>query len=374
MKIGFDAKRVFHNFRGLGNYGRNLLEGLENSYPENEYHLYSPSINDLRAVDWIKKHSGFILHEPQGISRSMPSLWRSFLLSNTLKTQGLDVYHGLSHELPQGIEKLDLKKIVTIHDLIYLKFPQYFPWVDRQVYNKKFRHACNIADTVVAICEQTRNDILEHYNIDPNKVVVKYQSCHHRFYKKLDLDKRDSTTRIYDLPKNYILFVGAIEQRKNILGLVRALAHAKSDLNLVIVGDGNQKNIKELFDTVAALKLTDRVFIRSNIASSDLPAIYQSARMFVFPSFYEGFGIPIIEAQFSEVPVITSEGSCFPETAGSEGAMFVNPHHHESLADAIDNLASSEDLRLQLIHEGRKHVEKFHRSNTTKELMKLYNE
>ena len=374
MKIGFDAKRVFHNFRGLGNYGRNLLEGLGKVYPDNEYHLYSPVLTDSRSQDWIKKHSEFILHQPQGLSKSVPALWRSFLLTSDLKKEGLDIYHGLSHELPQGIEKLDIKKIVTIHDLIYLKFPHYFPWIDRQVYNKKFRHACNIADTVIAICEQTRNDILENFNINPDKVVVKYQSCHHRFYKKLDSEKRESILSIYDLPKEYILFVGAIEQRKNILGLVRAMAHAKTDLNLVIVGDGNQKSKKELLETIDALKITNRVFIRSNITSTDLPAIYQSAKMFVFPSFYEGFGIPIIEAQFSEVPVITSEGSCFPETAGSDGAIFVNPHHHESLADAIDELSSNEDLRLQLIHEGRKHVEKFHRSNTTKELMKLYNE
>jgi len=371
LKIGFDAKRVFHNFRGLGNYGRNLLEGLGKIYPEHEYHLYSPTITDPRALDWSKKHSQFITHEPNGLSKSMQSIWRSFLLTNELKTSGLDIYHGLSHELPKGIEKLDIKKIVTIHDLIYLKFPEYFPWIDRKVYDNKFRHACNVADIVVAICEQTKSDILEHYNISPDKVVVKYQSCHHRFYKKLEEKRLDEVRTIYDLPKNYILFVGAIEQRKNVLGLVRALAHAKTDMPLVIVGDGNTKNKKELINTIDALKLTSRVLIRSNILSIDLPAVYQSAALFAFPSFYEGFGIPIIEAQFSEIPVITSQGSCFPETAGP-GAIYINPHHHEDLADAIDKVFDDESLRRNLIHEGRKHVEKFHRSNTTKELMKLY--
>lgn len=147
----------------------------------------------------------------------------------------------------------------------------------------------------------------------------------------------------------------------------------KNDISLVIVGDGNNKNKKELLETIDALGLSSRVFIRSNITSRDLPAVYQSARMFAFPSFYEGFGIPIIEAQFSEIPVITSEGSCFPETAGP-GALYINPHHNEELANAIDRVCDDEDLGRELVHEGRKHVEKFHRSNTTKEMMTLYEE
>ena len=372
MKIGFDAKRIFHNFRGLGNYGRNLLEGLEKFYPENEYHLFSPKFTDSRAIDWARKHSDFKIHGPSSMmAKSMESLWRSSLMTQDLRKHKIDIYHGLSHELPLGIENTDVKKIVTIHDLIYLKFPEYFPWIDRKVYDKKFRHACKVADTVVAICEQTRNDLLEHFNLSPEKIVIKYQSCHHRFYKTLEQDKKKEVLNFYSLPSEYLLFVGAIEARKNVLGLVRALASAKTDLPLVIVGDGSAENKKALVETIDALGLTQRVHIRSNIISKDLPAIYQSASIFVFPSFYEGFGIPIIEAQFSEVPVITSIGSCFPETAG-EGALFVNPHHNDEIAHAIDQICTDSDLARNLVHLGRKHVEKFHRSNTTREMMNLY--
>ena len=372
MKIGFDAKRIFHNFRGLGNYGRNLLEGLEKFYPESDYHLFSPKFKDSRALDWARKHSTFKIHSPNTIiSKSMQSLWRSSLMTRDISREGMSIFHGLSHELPLGIEKTNVKSVVTIHDLIYLKFPEYFPWIDRKVYDKKFRHSCNVADSVVAICEQTRNDLLEHFNLSPDKVVVKYQSCHHRFYKTLDQDKKNEVLNFYSLPSEYLLFVGAIEKRKNVLGLVRALATAKTDLPLVIVGDGNSESKKELIETIDALGLTSRVYIRSNIISKHLPAIYQSAAIFVFPSFYEGFGIPIIEAQFSEVPVITSIGSCFPETAG-EGAIFINPHHNDELAHAIDKLCFDSDLARNLVHLGRKHVEKFHRSNTTREMMNLY--
>lgn len=210
MKIGFDGKRIFHNFRGLGNYGRNLLEGLEKQFPDNEYHLYTPKVTDTRALDWMRKHSNLLIHEPKGfVSKSLESLWRTSLITKELGEQKLDIYHGLSHELPQGIEKLKIKKIVTIHDLIYLKFPEYFPWIDRKVYDAKFRHACKVADKVVAICNQTRDDLLEHFNLDPDKVVVKYQSCHHRFYKNLDATKLREIRDFYSLPDDYVLFVGA---------------------------------------------------------------------------------------------------------------------------------------------------------------------
>lgn len=372
MKIGFDAKRIFHNFRGLGNYGRNLLEGFEKFYPENQYYLYTPKIKDERAIDWMRKHSNFVVREPStSLGKNLGSLWRSVLLSGELAKDKLDIYHGLSHELPPNIEKLAVKKVVTIHDLIYLKFPEYFPWVDRKVYDMKFRRACNVADKVIAICNQTRDDLLEHFNIPAEKIAVCYQSCHHRYYKHLEQDKKESIRKLYDLPQDYALFVGAFEQRKNVLGLVRALATCKNDIPLVLIGDGNAAYKKELLQTIDSLGLTNRVFIRSNVGSRDLPAIYQSALMFVFPSFYEGFGIPIIEAQFSDVPVITSEGSCFPETAGA-GAIYTNPHHHEDIAHAIDKVCEDSEVRRELIHEGRKHVEKFHRSNTTKVMMELY--
>src|SRR5690606_5062047 len=243
--------------------------------------------------------------------------------------------------------------------------------IDRKVYDIKFRHACKVADKVVAICQQTKNDLLENFNIDESKIVVCYQSCHHRFYKNLENDKKVTVRNLYQLPEEYALFVGAFEQRKNVLGLLRALSMMKNKINLVLIGNGSNAYKKEMRETIEALKLENRVFIRSDVNSTDLPAIYQAAKMFVFPSFYEGFGIPIIEAQFSDTPVITSQGSCFPETAGA-GAIFINPYHHEEIAHAMDKLCEDDLFARDLVHEGRKHVERFHRSNTTKVLMDLY--
>ena len=187
MRIGFDAKRVFHNFRGLGNYGRTLLEGLYQFYPEHCYLLYTPPFQDIRSVDWEKKFSSFRVCTPTGfLERSFPSFWRRFLLGKKLERDELDIYHGLSHDLPAGVRVGKPKTVVTIHDLIFLRFPQFFPWIDRCVYLNKLRHACNRADVILAICEQTKNDLIEFLHIHEDRIRVIYQGVHPRFYENRD--------------------------------------------------------------------------------------------------------------------------------------------------------------------------------------------
>ena len=372
MRIGFDAKRAFHNFRGLGNYARNLLQGLGKYSPHNDYHLYTPLVKDARGLEWLRKNKYFSLHEPISIvEKKINPLWRSFLIGADLTRDRLDIYHGLSHELPLGIEKKTFKKVVTIHDLIYLKFPEYFSWIDRKIYDLKFRHACQVSDRIVAICNQTREDLIEHFNMESEKISVCYQSCDERFYKSIDESKKKSIKFFYNLPQDFALYVGAFERRKNVLRLIRSLAATKNDLPLVLVGDGSQAYKKEMNRLINSLGLSRRIFIHSSVSSRDLIAFYQQAKMFIFPSFYEGFGIPIIEAQFSEIPVITSFGSCFPETAG-DGALFIDPSEDEDIANAIDRLCDDSGLAHSLVRKGRKHVEKFHSAETTKALVEVY--
>ena len=127
LRIGYDAKRIFHNFRGLGNYARNLLQGLYQYYPENSYTLYTPPFDDSRAIDWQKKYSAFNVRTPQlPLGGVFASIWRSLLLARTLKKDNLDIFHGLSNELPRGIEKSGAKTVVTIHDLLFLRYPHFF--------------------------------------------------------------------------------------------------------------------------------------------------------------------------------------------------------------------------------------------------------
>lgn len=376
MKIGYDGKRAFHNFRGLGNYSRLMIEGLDQFAPQNQYHLFTPDFKSKRAIDWQKSLSDQVItHTPKTfLSKISQSLWRRSQLAYLSESLDLDIFHGLSHELPIGIERTKVKSIVSMHDLIFLRYPEFFPWIDRLTYKRKFSHSVEVADCVLAICEQTKKDLIEFLNVPESKIKVHYQSCDPHFYNQVSDELKVEVRKKYELPKSYILSVGAIEQRKNALSLVMAFDKIKDKINEDLVLVGNGKAYKEqIEDYILKNNLDKRVRILHGIPFSELPAFYQMANLFCFPSHFEGFGIPLIESLFGGTPVLTSMGSCFPETVGEE-QLFIDPNRIESIEDGLLQLLTNEDLRLEKLSLGMKHVEKFRIENTTKKLLDLYRE
>lgn len=375
MKVGFDAKRIFHNFRGLGNYSRTLVESLIKHHPENSYTLFTPRFKDKRALEWRKRFNKLEVVEPvTGIGKAFSSTWRSLMLAPVIKEKGIEIFHGLSHELPPGLRRRGIKSVVTIHDLIFLRFPHYFPWVDRQVYFHKVTHAVQSADIVLAICEQTKRDLITYINCPEEKIRVVFQSCHPSFYSGLKNEELEKVREIYSLPEHYILTVGAIEERKNALSLVQAFSRIKDLIphDLILIGDGKDYR-KKVEKEILEHGLKDRIRIESGVNSDHLPAIYQAADLFVYPSFFEGWGIPIVEALFSDTPVITSAGSCFPESGGP-GSVYVNPHSVEDIAEKMEKVLFDDDLSASMVRQGRAHAELFHWKNTSAELIKVYKE
>jgi len=373
MKIGYDAKRIFHNFRGLGNYSRTLFEGLNKFYPDNSYYLYTPPFKDKRSLEWIKKYPHAFLKTPTStFAKTFSSAWRSLFMSDILAKDDLDVYHGLSHELPRNISKLKCKKIVTIHDLIFLRYPELFPWIDRVVYLKKFKHSCENADIIFAICQQTKNDIIEMLHIPEQKIEVVYQSCHYYFYNKLEPQINENVLNKYNVKKPFFLSVGAIEPRKNTIEIVNAFYQIQNDVveDLVIIGKGKSYQDK-LEARIQELKLNTRVKILSTVEFKELASFYQEATCFIYPSLFEGFGLPVVESFFSETPVILSHGSSFPEAAGEAG-YFINPHKPEEIAEGMLKFSTDKNFAIEKIRLGRKHVEKFHWRNTSENVMSQY--
>lgn len=374
MKIGFDAKRALHNHRGLGNYSRTLIKSLDEFHSEHQYQLYSPKVKDEEFKKWAEglSPSCKIVTPDSFLGKSFPSVWRSLLLNDELKKNNLDVYHGLSHELPPGIAKENFLKVVSIHDLLYLKFPKNFSFIDRNTYHKKFTYSCKASDIVLAICEQTKRDIIEHLKVPEEKIHVVYQSCDPMFYELQDAQSLELVSEKYSLNRPFIFHVATMEPNKNTLGIVEAFKKVSNeiDVDLVLVGRG--KEYKEKVKTyISENGLSERVQILDGIQTSELPALYQLAELFVFPSFYEGFGIPIIEAMFSKTPVITSKGSCFPESGGPS-TRYIDPHNIGELADSMKEILSSESLKEEMAQKGHDYVQKFHWKNTSKELMDLY--
>ncbi len=370
MKIGFDAKRAFLNQSGLGNYARNLLSSLCVSYPVDQYTLFTTRRPDNDFSRFIASQNTVSVEEPRSfVDKKLRARWRSYGITDELNKLGLDLYHGLSNELPFNIHKFKGKKIVTIHDLIFLRHPRLYPFLDRKIYNKKFRSACDIADVIVAVSEQTKRDIGELYFIPESKIRVVYQCCNDVFYK-VPSNGQEVRTK-YKLPENYLLYVGTIEERKNLLTLVEALKDVK-DLPLVVIGK-KRAYYKKVAEFIAANKMEKRVIFIEDVDNTQLPAIYRGASLFVYPSLIEGFGIPILEALACGTPVVTTKGSCFPE-AGGKGAVYIDPQNAPRMAEEINKLLGSTTLREELSKKGLEHAAAFRPEATAAVLMKLYKE
>jgi glycosyltransferase involved in cell wall biosynthesis len=368
LRIGFDAKRAFQNFTGLGNYSRSVLESLSISFPENEYYLYTPKpIHNKRTAPLFGKPN-LMIKSPK--LPFLKSLWRSRFVVKNLVRDKIQLYHGLSHEIPVGIRRTGIKTVVTIHDLIFLRYPQYYKATDRKIYESKFRHACKNADAIIAISEQTKRDIVQFFGTDPNKIKVIYQACAPEFDIICEAGQLHSVREKYHLPDKYLLNVGTVESRKNALLIAKAFTKTTSEIPLVIIGKETPYAVI-LKKYLQENNLGHRVTFLQDVAFTDLPAIYQQASIFVYPSEFEGFGIPILEALKSGVPVIAATGSCLEE-AGGAGSIYINPKDETALANAIDKVLGNENLSGQMKKEGLIYASSFSESNHAKNLMQLY--
>lgn len=372
MRIGFDGKRAVQNFTGLGNYSRYVIDILYRFSPENEYVLYAPH----RRSSWVFDE---LLHRcpllktiyPEGMWRHFKSLWRTWGMTSRLDKEGIDLFHGLSNELPLTIRKArHTRSVVTIHDLIFLRYPEYYHWIDRKIYTYKFRKACESADLVIAISECTKRDIISYFHIPEEKIKVVYQGCDVSFTRPATEEKKQEVREKYSLPEHYILNVGSIEERKNVLLAVKALLHLPEEMHLVILGRRTPYT-DQINTFIHAHHLEDRVKILNGIPFSDLPAIYQQAEVFVYPSRFEGFGIPIIEAIYSGVPVVAAIGSCLEE-AGGPSSIYVHPDDVEGMADALKQASGNQAVRARMIEEGKKYVRRFSEEEQAQQLMGIY--
>ena len=366
MNIGFDGKRAVNNLTGLGNYSRSLIAHLANYFPQNQYFVYSPKVKDKPQIKSFLQTRGIHLELPQKNSL----LWRSLGIKIQLKKDQIDLYHGLSHEIPIGIHNTGIPSIVTIHDLIFIKFPENYGFIDRTIYGLKTRYACKHANRIIAISEQTKQDIIQLFNTDPEKIDVVYQSCDDSFKQEATASAKANVKEKYKLPEKYILNVGTIETRKNLVNLIRALKHIDGGCKLVVIGK-KTTYFKLVEKEIQNLDLQERVLFLTDIPFTDLPVIYQMAAIFAYPSRYEGFGIPIIEALYSKIPVVAATGSCLEE-AGGPDSLYVHPDNYLALSKAINEVLSNPSLQNDMKEKGLLYVQKFNNENISRQIIQLY--
>lgn len=372
MNIAFDAKRITNNATGLGNYSRFIVQTLAEYYPENNYLLCSPSVGNPRLYEHLLDYRSVSLQTPEStIGQTFGTYWRNWGLKPMLREEEVDIYHGLSNELPIGLYNYKhIGTVLTVHDLAFVRYPQFYKAVDRLMYTRKYRASARHADHVVAVSEYTRQDIIEYFGVEPERVSVVYQGCSSA-YSAVKPEQAAFVRGHYQLPERYMLFVGSIEERKNLILAVEALAQLRDrSVSLVAVGR-RTPYVEQVLATARRLGVERRLRIFHGIPNEHLPGFYAAATLFVYPSRFEGFGIPLIEALNAGVPVIGARGSCLEE-AGGPNSLYTSPDDAEELADMMQRILDSDTLAQEMVEEGRVYAKRFSPKNIMRELRNVY--
>jgi glycosyltransferase involved in cell wall biosynthesis len=369
MKIGFDAKRAVQNFTGLGNYSRFILDVLSRN-GQDECILYAPRLHRNGELEPIVARGNVRLVGPQSaLGSKCPSWWRTWGIAGQLRADGPDVFVGLSNELPLSIRRSGVKSLLVVHDLIFLRYPHYYKPIDRLLYTYKYKRSCRNADRIVAISEQTKRDLISFWGIDERKISVVYQGCNPVFGQPIPAQRLADLRAKYQLPERFVLNVGSIEDRKNLLLIVKALRQLPEDISLVAIGK-HTPYADEVKRYVAAHGLERRVRLLHGIPFEELPAFYRLAKVFVYPSRFEGFGIPILEAIRSRVPVIAATGSCLEE-AGGPDSLYVDPDDDGALADCIRRVWEDEALATRMVVRSGVYARRFEKDEIEREMRRV---
>lgn len=399
MIIGFDAKRIVRNGTGLGNYGRTLVADLHQEAADIPLLLFAPD----KGRDELRNqlHEDYTLqyiYPSQWWWRRCPNLWRQHGIVSELRRHGVTIYHGLTGELPVGLHKAGIHSVVTIHDLIFLRHPEYYHRIDVEIYRRKFIHAVKQADRIIAISERTRQDICELGNISANRIDVVYQSCARLFHNpggetdrreqpqlnpgRLSATSPDSRAAVNprravfppgppSLPYPFVLSVGSIEPRKNLLLTVKAMRQLPDDVHLVAVGRATDY-ARQVADYARSHQLSHRLHLLHDIDDQQLVSLYQQASVFAYPSRYEGFGIPIIEAIHSGLPVVAATGSCLEE-AGGPDCLYVGPDDDDRMAAALAQLLK-EGKNSQRTARATQYIQRFNNADVARQVLTIYHE
>ena len=374
MTIGYDAKRIVCNGTGLGSYGRTLVNDLaEAAPPGTVLNLYAPERGDerLRRQIMPRQDVRFVYPDKAG-GPLRRALWRMHGIVDDLVRDGMKLYHGLSGELPVGIREAGIRTVVTMHDVIFMRHPEWYGWLDRKIYAWKFRKTCLEADRIIAISECTKRDVMLFGGVPAEKIDVIYQSCGTRYKMRESEKKKHEVHTAYMLPERYIVSVGTIEERKNVMLAVKAMRLLPDDVSLVVVGRTTPygERVKRY---AARNGLDRRVKFLHDVPADDLPAIYQMAEACVYPSRYEGFGLPVIEAIQSGLPVVACTGSCLEE-AGGNATLYVDPDDVCAMADAVKKVLKGAPAREERIAAGLDYIRRFENDGVAQRVLEVYDE
>ncbi len=368
-RLGFDAVRALRNRTGLGNYARLLLRGLADVAPERELHLYTPRQADPRYATIPDAVAGQV-HPPDSPWRGPVArqLWRTFRLGRDIRRDGIDIYHGLTQEIPRDLPRTGIRSVVSVPDLLYLTRPELFSATDRRSYRWRYQWSAEHADLLIAISTGTARDLVRHFAVDPARVVVLPPAVDPR-YTAPDLAARGKATAArFGIGGPYLIVVGTLEPRKNQRLALDARALLPADApRLVLVGrDGG--SAAALDQHARRIGVSDHLTILSDVDGNDLPALVAGAAVASYLSTGEGFGMPVVEALAAGVPVVATAGANL-EDAGGDVARYVPTDDPGALAAAWVALLADPARRGDA---ARRHAAQFDHRTLAQRLIAIY--
>lgn len=362
--IGLDARKI-QDF-GIGTYVRNLVAALARVDRENRYVLLVRPA-DKEALPPLPETFRTVVE-----SAGVYSARELFALSYRLFRLKLDLYHATHYVLPVVVPS---RVVVTIHDIIHLLYPEFLPSGLAFLYAQRMIHrSLGRGDRIIAVSQNTKADLMEYFDVDGKKIQVVYNGVEERFRERLPEDEVDRRLAALGIARPYLLFVGNPKPHKNLDNVVQAYARARRlspfDAPLVCVGAKSGADAK-IRQRAEYLGVADRVLLLGHVADEVLPAVYQGATLFLYPTLYEGFGLPVVEAMASGVAVVTSSTSALKEIA--EGyARLVDPLDVPAMAEAIAELMADDDRRAALAKLGARRAEDFRWEETARKTLAIY--
>ncbi|MBP7184224.1 MAG: glycosyltransferase family 4 protein [Saprospiraceae bacterium] len=380
MKIGIDAKRIFFNSTGLGNYSRRFYNCLSTfAFQQDEIYLYSNrKFSDNKYCSELNNFDKVELRFPTKWYEKLfgGALWRSYFINKQLRSDKISIFYGVSNEIPLRPKHSTIVTVAIIHDLIFLKYPELYPALDVIFYKMKVKYACRHANFIISASQQTKDDLIDLLKVSPEKITVIHPACDPIFYEKSD-SVSNPTSAALSLPKKYLLSLGAITPRKNQLLTVKAFQAIKEhyDLDLVIVGNAvglGKHYLKEIKDYIAASGIEDCVHFLNNVPNHDIPALYRGAEILIYPSIYEGFGMPIVESLMCGTPVIATQGGCFEE-AGGNAAFYLSSLDEHAIAEKIELILKNPELKTEKLESAKEHLAQFKVESITSSIKDFHN-
>ena len=373
LTIGINARYLQRRLSGIERYIIELISSLNKIDTQNKYLLF---FNKDAPRPKIPENGHFksIISSFPTKHRFLRLLWEHFYLFYEIKKYNVSLFHGPAFFVP-FLKPKNCKYVITVHDITFVKYPEAFTFGTRLYYKLLFPRSLDLADAIITDSESTKKDIIQKYKINPDKIQVIYLGVSTGFLEKYEKQKKEEIKKKYMLPEKYFLFTGVLSPRKNIQTLLEAFYILKKEegykeYKLLIVG-GKGWLYESIFTKVAKLRLQDDVCFIEYVPEDDLPLFYALAQVYLFPSLYEGFGLPILEAMACGCPVITSNVSSMPEVAG-DAALLINPTSVEELIASIKKITTNKKLKETMQKKGYEQIKKFSWEKTAQQTAAVY--